>query len=117
MIIPARVEYLTLEIHNLTGQTSQLQRNTQQMQTEIETLQSQLKSRDQELLETRSQLDIAHNRNTNDSDNRRQHKIDQLTAQVANCRGHWWKCPSYICCMSHNVLDFTSNDQCSFWSQ
>ncbi|XP_048247989.1 uncharacterized protein LOC124115575 isoform X2 [Haliotis rufescens] len=80
----ARVEHLTLEIHNLTGQTSQLQRNTQQMQTEIETLQSQLKSRDQELLETRSQLDIAHSRKTDDSDNRRQHKIDQLTAQVSS---------------------------------
>ncbi|XP_067665526.1 uncharacterized protein [Haliotis asinina] len=80
----ARVESLTLEIQNLTGQTSQLQRNSQQMQTEIETLRSQLQSRDQELQETRSQLDIAQSHHTDDSDNRRQHKIDQLTAKVGS---------------------------------
>ncbi|XP_046583805.1 LOW QUALITY PROTEIN: putative leucine-rich repeat-containing protein DDB_G0290503 [Haliotis rubra] len=80
----ARVESLTLEIQNLTGQTAQLHRNSQQMQTEIETLRSQLQSRDQELQETRSQLDIAQSHHTDDSDNRRQHKIDQLVAKVSS---------------------------------
>ncbi|XP_053406240.1 uncharacterized protein LOC123523252 isoform X2 [Mercenaria mercenaria] len=76
-------EALQAEVTNLESKVSQLTRASQLMEAEQKTIHVQLDARDQALKDVQTELDLAYSRlKGDDTEDRKQEKIDKLSAQV-----------------------------------
>ncbi|XP_052225855.1 uncharacterized protein LOC127841237 isoform X2 [Dreissena polymorpha] len=77
------VEGLHAHVSSLEGKVAQLTRTNQLLEGELTTLRVQLDARDKQLQDVQRDLDLAYKRlGGDDSEDRKQQKIDKLTAQM-----------------------------------
>lgn len=80
-------EALQMELTNLESKVAQLTRTNKLLETELSTLRVQLDAREQALKDVESDLELAYGRlRGDDSDDRKQQKIDQLTLEVSDLK-------------------------------
>ena len=76
-------ESLQIQIQNLEGKVQSLVRSNQVLEGEVTTLKVQMEAREKALKEVESELELANSKfDLDQSDGRKQQKVDKLTAQV-----------------------------------
>ncbi|XP_062572417.1 uncharacterized protein LOC134234369 [Saccostrea cucullata] len=81
----SQIDALNIEITNLENKIHHLQTNNQVLEGELKTLRVQLEAKEKALEDAQTEADLAHSRlNNTDAIERRQQRIDKLTAENQN---------------------------------